>query len=215
MTVRGAGVVGSSPGDRPGGGGSIPTAPLRKAEWEVRPCDLCVAQSLTKRFHYSGGGSNTAVLTCGLWPRSAWLDTDCHGASWWLPPTPNAGNAANPGRPQSVLALSRLVVVPEAPKNAASFLIRHSMRFIDRDLWPVLLTFADLWQGHTGAIYKALADCGWEYAGLTKPERTYTLNGRMVSRKAGPKTRTHAEMLALGCKFEGSFRRKRFINRKA
>jgi hypothetical protein len=210
----GESIAADVPAHQAGEGGSTPTSPLQKAEWEVRPCDLSIAQSLTARFHYSGGGSNTGTLTCGLWQRSAWLDIDCHGASWWIPPTKSAGAFSHPENPQGVLALSRLVVVPDAPKNAASFLLRHSMRFIDRGRWPVLVTYADEWQGHTGGIYKALKDAGWEEAGWTKPERTYTLEGRMVSRKKGPKTLTHAEMIAAGCVLIGSFRRKRFVNRK-
>ena len=38
----------------------------------------------------------------------------------------------------------------------------------------------------------------------------YTLNGRMIARKAGPKTRTHAEMLALGAVCEGAFPKHKF-----
>jgi hypothetical protein len=202
------------PANQPEGGGSSPTARLLKGEWEVAKCHLALAQSLTRRFHYSAGGSNTCVLVCGLWRRGQWLDRDCHGTTWWLPPTKTAGASVCPENPQGVLALSRVVVVPETPKNACSFLIRHSMRFIDRTRWPVLLTYADEWQGHGGSIYKALKDAGWMEDGYTKPERTYVDSaGRMVSRKAGPKTRTHAEMLALGCECKGVFRRKRFVHR--
>ncbi len=196
------------------GGGSIPTSRLLKAEWEVAKCHLDLAQSLTRRFHYSAGGSNTCVLVCGLWRRGQWLDQDCFGASWWLPPTKSAGASVNPENPQGVLSLSRLVVIPVAPSNACSFLIRHSMRFINRERWPVLLTYADEWQNHAGTIYKALADAGWQEDGFTKPERTYVdKTGRMVSRKRGPKTFTHPEMMDRGYTCLGSFRRKRFINR--
>lgn len=206
-------LVAEQPAHQPESGGSIPTDRLVKSEWEVAKCHLDLAQALTRRFHYSAGGSNTGTVVCGLWRRGQWMDRDCYGASWWIPPTRTAGASIYPSNPQGVLSLSRLVVVPEAPKNACSFLIRHSMRFIDRDRWPVLVTYADEWQGHTGGIYKALADAGWHEDGFSKPERTYVDQaGRMVSRKAGPKTRTHAEMLAMGCECIGSFRRKRFVH---
>lgn len=203
------------PAVQPEGGGSTPTVRLLKSEWEVAVCRLELAKSLTRRFHYSAGGSNTRVLVCGLWRRGEWMDVDCCGASWWLPPTKSAGGSVAPDNPQGVLSLSRLVVVPEAPKNSCSFLIRHSMRFIDRGRWPVLLSYADEWQGHEGGIYKALRDCGWREDGWTKPERTYVKGGVMVSRKRGPRTYTHAEMLAMGCDCVGSFRRKRFVHRVA
>ena len=69
------------PANQREGGGSIPTARLLKSEWEVAECHLDLAQSLTRRFHYSAGGSNTKVLVCGLWRRGEWLDVDCAGAS--------------------------------------------------------------------------------------------------------------------------------------
>lgn len=202
------------PANQRDGGGSIPTARLLKREWEVGECHFDLAKSLTRRFHYSAGGSNTNVLVCGLWRRGQWLDRDCHGATWWLPPTKTAGGSVCKENPQGVLALSRVVVVPGTPKNACSFLIRHSMRFVDRARWPVLVSYADEWQGHEGTIYKALADAGWVFDGYTKPERTYVDgNGKMVSRKRGPRTLTHDEMLDEGCTCVGRFRRKRFVHR--
>ena len=80
-------------------------------------------------------------------------------------------------------------------------------RQIDRTLWPCLVTYADEWQGHTGTIYRA---DNWEYLGMTKPEPTYTLNGRMIARKAGPRTRTHEEMIALGAVMIGRFAKHKF-----
>jgi hypothetical protein len=202
------------PAIQQGEGGSTPTVRLLKGEWEVAKCSLEIAQQLTIRFHYSAGGSNTRVLTCGLWRKAEWMAHQCAGASWWIPPTKTCGASIFPENPQGVLSLSRLVVVPEAPRNACSFLIRHSMRFIDRTRWPVLVTYADEWQGHTGGIYKALKDAGWREDGVTKPEKTYVdAEGRMRSRKAGNRTKTHAEMLALGYECKGSFSRKRFVHR--
>jgi hypothetical protein len=190
-------------------GGSTPTARLLKSEWEVRACHLDLAQSLVRRWHYSAGGSNTAVYTFGLWRRDAWMDHDATAVSWFLPPTKSAALSIDPNW-NGVLALSRIVAKPGAPKNTCSFLIRHSMRMLDRTRWPVLVSYADEWQEHTGAIYLA---CGWTFDGYTKPERTYVKNGRMVSRKRGPRTFTHSEMLANGCECLGKFRRKRFVHR--
>jgi len=113
---------------------------------------------------------------------------------------------------QGVLALSRFVIEPDVPRNASSFLLSRSMRLIDRDRWPFLVTYADTWRGHTGAIYKAT---GWSFDGMTKPEAVYTLRGRMTSRKAGGRTRTHAEMIAMGAVCEGRFAKARFVLRPA
>lgn len=139
----------------------------------------------------------------------------------------NLGNGGKNGvavptqraRPQGVLkpkdlamAPNRLAIIPEAPRNAASFLMARSIALIDRARWPVLVTYADSWRGHTGAIYKAT---GWAEDGQTAPEAVYTIKGRMVARKAGGRTRTHGQMLDLGAVFEGRHAKTRFVMRGA
>ncbi len=82
---------------------------------------------------------------------------------------------------------------------------------IPKSRWPVLITYADQWRGHDGGIYRA---SGWTYEGLTNPEATYTIGGVMTARKAGGKTRTHGEMLALGAVFEGRHAKHKFTLRR-
>jgi hypothetical protein len=133
---------------------------------------------------------------------------NCIGIAWWIPPTKSAALANYPKNWGAVLVLSRLAIDPGVPKNAASFLIMQSVKLIRKDKrWEYLLTYADEWQNHSGAIYKAT---NW-ILGKTTPEATWIdSDGRMVARKAGPHTRTKAEMLALGHKMIGRFSRHRF-----
>lgn len=192
------------------GGGANPTATLfRKRDWWVADLPLRNGQAIVRRWHYSRGSSNTAVYCHGLFPREYFWANEAVGVALWLPPTKSAAQSFTENW-QGVLALSRLAIDDAIPTNAESFLIRHSMKLIDRKRWPVLVTYADEWRGHEGVIYKAT---GWTECGKTKPERTYQINGRMVSRKAGPKTRTHSEMLALGAECVGKFQRIRFVHR--
>lgn len=193
-----------------GRGGAIPTETLfKKSDWWVSTVSLNKTQRMVRQWHYSKGGSNTAVYCHGLFPRGEFWDEKCVGVAWWLPPTKTAAQSFDKNW-IGVLALSRLVVSPDVPNNAESFLIRHAMKLIDRNRWPVLVTYADSWRGHKGTIYRA---AGWKECGQSKPERRYVLNGRMISRKAGPKTRTHSEMLALGAECVGSFSAIRFVHR--
>ena len=55
-----------------------------KNDWYVAPASLKEAQELVRQFHYSKGGSNTAVYVHGLYERGT--DRLC-GVAWWLPPT--------------------------------------------------------------------------------------------------------------------------------
>lgn len=175
---------------------------LKKADWEVHPVGIGVARRLVEKEHYAAGASNTAVYLHGLFHKGDIFDEQCVGVAWWLPPTKSAGLATYPVNAHGVLCLSRLAIEPFVPKNAATFLLSRSRKLIDRLVWPCLVTYADKWRGHSGAIYKA---DNWEYMGETKPMPCYVINGRLTARKAGPRTRTHAEMLALGAEFLGKF----------
>lgn len=183
---------------------------LRKADWTVRPVSLALAEDFIARHHYAGGASNTAVYQHGLFRRDRL--SECSGIAWWLPPTRAAAEKTYPEDWQGVLSLSRLAIAPGVPKNACTFLLSRSIRLMDRDRWPCLVTYADEWQGHAGTIYRA---AGWAYEGLTKPERIYTRDGVMVARKAGPKSRTHDEMIEIGCECVGRFARHKFTLKKS
>jgi hypothetical protein len=193
----------------PAGGGSIPTSPLhlRKQDWIVAGCDQSLAEAFVTEHHYARGAANTATYLHGLYPAGWMWYAQCVGVAWWIPPTRSAAEAWAGEAWQGVLALSRLVIEPGMPTNACSFLLSKSVKRIDRKQWHMLVTYADSWRGHRGTIYRA---GGWEYCGETKPEAVYTINGRMTARKAGGRTRTHAEMLVLGAKFEGRFAKSRW-----
>lgn len=193
-------------------GGSIPTSPLqlRKQDWVVAGCERSVAERFIIAHHYAKGASNTATYLHGLYRADWHWYEDVEGIAWWIPPTRSAAEAWAGDEWEGVLALSRLAIAPGVPKNACSFLLSKSQRKIDRTRWHTLVTYADGWRGHEGKIYLA---AGWQYAGETKPEAVYTRNGRMTARKAGGNTRTHKEMIELGCVLEGRFPKHRFVHR--
>lgn len=209
MSNRAVGVLDAYQPSQAGGGGSIPTTALfHKGDYWVRPVTHAEALRLVSAHHYARGGSNTSVYTDGLFHKDRPLEL--LGVAWWLPPTLDCGRRWWPEDGQKVLNLSRLVLVPGMPKNAATFLLMTSVRLIRKrgDRWRCLITQADTWRGHTGHIYRV---AGWEDCGLGKPEDVWTTNdGRMVSRKAGPKTRTREEMRQLGYVLQGRFAKHRF-----
>ncbi len=179
---------------------------LRSSEWAVRPISLAVCQRMVEVEHYSGGGSNTATYRHGLFELAH--PARIRGIAWWIPPTKAAALATYPEDWEGVLALSRLAIEPDVPKNAATFLLSRSRKMIDRKRWPCLVTYADEWQGHDGLIYRL---DGWTEVGRTAPEATWVKDGRMMNRKAGPNTRTKADMEAMGATMIGRFSRIKFI----
>ena len=188
----------------------LPAPRLHKGDWVVDGCDISTARGFVERYHYARGASNTATYLHGLFPAGYHWAAELMGVAWWLPPTKNAAKSLVGDDWRGVLSLSRLCVSPEAPRNSCSFMLARSVRGIDRSKWHTLVTYADGWRGHAGTIYLA---SGWQYDGETSPERTYTLNGRMLARKAGKRTRTHQEMIDLGCVVEGRFSKHRFVKR--
>lgn len=178
-----------------------------KAKYRVETIPLAECQEMVARFHYSGGGSNTAVFRHGLFRLGLPKPVGC---AWWIPPTKNAAKATWPSNWRAVLALHRLVVAPYVPTNGASYLIGRSIRLIRQDRrWECLVTYADESQGHAGTIYQAT---NWEYCGVTSSEAQWVdpETGRFVARKAGPRTRTKAEMEELGYKMIGRFKKHKY-----
>jgi hypothetical protein len=180
-----------------------PAGPVaRRVDYEVRDVSLADAARLISAHHYARGCSNTAVYLHGLFKGESLV-----GVALWLPPTKVCAQTVHSDW-RRVLSLSRLVVLPDEPQNAASLLIGASVRRIRAEgRWAALVTFADQSQGHTGAIYKAT---NWTPKGETRPEpRWVDASGRQVSRLS-TKSRTRAQMEALGYRCAGRFKKFKF-----
>ena len=110
---------------------------LKKADYEVKTVSLATCQAMVEKYHYAKTGSNTATFRHGLFLKA--LPETCLGIAWWIPPTKSAALANYPTNWKAVLVLSRLVVHPDVPQNAASFLIMQSVKLIRKDLrWEYL-----------------------------------------------------------------------------
>ena len=205
-TVCGNSLLVKHLGFRPEEGGSIPTSPLQKSDWRVDDAPLKAGQALVREHHYARGGSNTCCYMHGLHHRAS---GELMGVAWWLPPTRVAAESVNKLRWKEVLSLTRLVILPEVPKNAASFLLAHSVRLIWAEgRFVSLVTYADESQNHFGQIYRA---ANWTYIGRTGPyPRWIDVNGKQVAQKA-TKNRVKAEMERLGHTKVGSFYKHKFV----
>lgn len=182
---------------------------LRKSDWVVIPVSLKTARRLVETYHYARSATNTRVYTHGLFRKGEESSEDnCKGIAWWLPPTMLAAQASYPGDWRKVLSLTRMVIVPDVPKNAASFLLSRSVKLIDNEKWHCLVTYADTWQNHTGTIYKA---SNWEYMGLTRATPVYrSPEGKMMGKKRGLTSYSEQEMADMGFENLGKFRKHKF-----
>lgn len=137
---------------------------MNPPSYDLRPCLLSDVQSLCGRFHGYGSTGNTATYAFGVYEGGRVV-----AGFLWQPPSLGAAKSVCPELPQAVLALSRMVAVPKEDRNLQkiSTPLRRQMRMlIDRTRWPVLVTYSDEGQGHTGHVYKC---SGWERT--TRSER--------------------------------------------
>ena len=120
--------------------------------------------------HYSKGCSNTSVFAFGLFKKqdtlkiigvSLWMNAPCGVAKKYTNTYINKKPQMN-----TVLTLSRFVLINDLPKNAASYFLAQCIKRIQKlHFYDCLVTYADTRQNHIGTIYKAsnwLAD-GYTY----------------------------------------------------
>lgn len=179
---------------------------LLKNEWEVKLIQFQKAKKFISENHYSGGAGNTAVSCFGLFYKRD--SQTLHGVSLWMPPPLGASKSVSENH-SSVISLSRFCLVKERPENAGSFLISQSMKSLD-SRWKHCLTYADTFENHDGGLYRA---SNWNYNGLTKKRPIFwdDENEKMVSQKRASKWYSKSQMLELGFKHLGNFRKHKFV----
>lgn len=130
---------------------------MKEPQYNLTPCGLNVVRRLCERFHGYGSAGNNATYAFAVWESGEPV-----AAFVWQPPPRGAARAVCPEEPGAVLSLSRMVATPRETRalNHISKPLRRQMgAMIDRTRWPVLLTYSDEGQGHTGHVYKC---SGWE-----------------------------------------------------
>jgi hypothetical protein len=133
--------------------------------YDLRACSLAVVEELCAKHHGYGAASATKTYAFAVYE-----DGKPIAAFAWQPPPVGAAKSVCPEAPSGVLALSRMVAVDRSERKLAhiSRPLRRQMRvIIDRGRWPVLVTYHDEGQGHTGHVYKCN---GWARA-KRSPER--------------------------------------------
>ena len=144
--------------------------------YDLRPCSLEVVRALCAKYHGYGGAGTMAAYAFAVYEGEKVV-----AAYAWQPPPPGAAKSVCPEFPQGVLALSRMVAVPRGERelNHISKPLREQMRrLIDRTRWPVLVTYHDEGQGHTGHVYKC---SGWEKTAVARAATYVDAAGKRTS----------------------------------
>jgi hypothetical protein len=92
------------------------------------------------------------------------------------PAGPSAGQTYYPEAPDRVLELRRLCLIDETPKNAESFFVGRTLRWLRQNTnWEFVISYADEEQGHKGVIYKA---SNFKYLGKTSSGKKLEVDGK-------------------------------------
>ena len=150
---------------------------------DIRACTLDTVRDLCARFHGYGSAGGVATYAYAVFEHAMPV-----AAFSWQPPPPGAAKSVCPEAPAGVLSLSRMVAVPRDTRELRhiSKPLRLQMhQLIDRTRWPVLVTFSDEGQGHTGHSYKC---SGWQPTTRTRVAVMTHADGSRASRYANGKT---------------------------
>lgn len=149
----------------------------------LRTTSLGVVAALCREHHGYASAGRVAVYSFAVFEDGVPV-----AGFAWQPPPPGCAKAVCPEAPHAVLALSRMVAVPRDARalRHISKPLRYQMRhMIDRGRWPVLVTFHDTGQGHTGHVYKC---SGWQRGEERKADTRTADDGSRISRYSNGKT---------------------------
>jgi len=180
---------------------------LNKKEWFVQNCPRDIAACLICKLHYAHSTGGIGAFIHGLFKHG---DPEPKGIVWWNPAIITVGKNVDPDDCQGVICLSRMVVAPDVPKNACSFMLSRSLKIIRNSRnWHMAVTYADTRQGHLGGVYKS---SGWLFCTTTRGGRMYEdSEGAQKTHRMKGKTFSIAEMQAMGYTFKGYTRKRKYI----
>lgn len=128
------------------------------------------------RHHYSNYANIQAKETFGLFRDGAFLPELVGVCVYTRPAGAAAAKKYYPSDPDKCLELRRLCLVDDTPKNAESFFVGRTLKWLRKNTdWKFVVSYADPEQGHQGTIYKA---ANFKYEGETAPGTTLLVDGQ-------------------------------------
>lgn len=130
-----------------------------------------------KKWHYSDYVNIQAKHTFCLFKIGKFDLPEMIGVCIYTRPAgPSAAQSYYPSNPERVLELRRLCLIDETPKNAESYFVGKTLKWLQQKSdWEFVISYADMEQGHSGVIYKA---SNFDYLGETKPGKTLEVDGK-------------------------------------
>lgn len=128
------------------------------------------------KHHYSDYANIQAKETFGLFREGTFLPEMVGVCVYTRPAGAAAAAKYYPQDPDKCLELRRLCLVDDTPKNAESFFVSRTLKWLRKNTdWKFVVSYADPEQGHQGTIYKA---ANFKYEGTTSPGSTLMVDGK-------------------------------------
>ena len=126
---------------------------MRVSDFKIESVDRKVIQSFIHKWHYSHDTNGIQQRQCF----ALYNDDKIIGAIIYaIPSMPNTAKKYNPDNPDKCWELRRLCCIDDTPTNTESYFIGQTLRWIRQNTdIEVIVSYADLEQGHEGIIYKA------------------------------------------------------------
>ncbi len=133
-------------------------------------------RSFLGNWHYSDYVNIQAKHTFGLFRDGVFLPELIGVCVYTRPAGPTAAQKYYPQDPDKCLELRRLCLVDDTPKNAESFFVSRTLKWLRKNTaWKFVVSYADPEQGHQGTIYKA---SNFKYEGETAPGSSLVVDGK-------------------------------------
>ena len=146
--------------------------------WRVAPCPRSEVKDFTELWHYSKSINGIKIAQC-----FKLVNPDgqlCGAALYGAAATTAWKKYAE--RESDCLELRRLVCIDDTPKNAESFLVGQSLRWLRKNTdFKVVISYADPNHGHDGTIYRA---SNFKHVGMTAGGIVFDWNGKIYHDRA-------------------------------
>ena len=133
-------------------------------------------RAFLRKWHYSDYVNIQAKEVFGLFRDGAFLPEMVGVCIYTRPAGPTAAQKYYPQDPDKCLELRRLCLVDDTPKNAESFFVSRTLKWLRKNTdWKFVVSYADPEQGHKGVIYRA---ANFKYEGTTSPGQSLMVDGK-------------------------------------
>lgn len=128
------------------------------------------------KWHYSDYTNVQAKEVFGLFREGDFLPELVGVCVYTRPAGPAAAQKYYPQDPDKCLELRRLCLIDDTPKNAESFFVGRTLRWLRKHTdWKFVVSYADPEQGHQGTIYRA---SNFKYEGTTSAGSSLLVDGK-------------------------------------